>query len=41
MTTDQGVISPVADRANCTAAYNETMAVQADVCAGMAMVSEK
>ena len=40
-TTDQGVISRVADRANYNAAYKEAMAEQADVGAIMAMVSEK
>ena len=40
-TTDQGVISHVADRADYTAAYKEAMAAQADVGARMAIVSEK
>ena len=40
-TTDQGVISHVADRANYTSEYKEEMDAQDDVGARMAMVSEK
>ena len=40
-TTDQGVISRVANRANYTAAYKEAMAAQANVGARMDMVSKK
>ena len=40
-TTDQRVISRVADRANYTATYKEAMAAQADVGSRMSMVSEK